>query len=143
MTDYKVSNYLIGIVLFSFIIVGGVSLMGMFRAENTDFGGDHYTEFNQSFNVMSDISTEVTDLQTGIESTEDQDFGTFGVLNALISKSWQSLRLFVSSFSFMNSAFAGASTIFGVPAWIPTLAGLIVAIVIIFSILSAIFQRSL
>ena len=143
MTDYKVSNYLIGIVLFCFIIVGGVSVMGMFRAEDATYGGDHYSEFNRSFNVMEDISTEVTDLQTGIESTEDQDFGTFGVLNALISKSWQSLRLFVSSFSFMNSAFAGASTVFGVPVWIPTLAGLIITIVIIFSILSAIFQRSL
>lgn len=143
MTDYKISNYLIGIVLFCFIIVGGVSVMGILRNADSSFGGDHYSSFNKSFNVMDDIETEVTDLQTGIESTEDQDFGTFGVLNALISKSWQSLRLFVSSFSFMNSAFSGATTVFGVPAWIPTLAGLIIAIVIIFAILSAIFQRGL
>jgi tetrahydromethanopterin S-methyltransferase subunit C len=57
--------------------------------------------------------------------------------------SWQSIKLFFLSFGIMNAAYSGLSAIFGIPAWITGLAGLLVTILIGFTIYSAIFQKEL
>lgn len=142
MTDVTPSQYIIGILLFTFVIVGGISFIVMFNDDdNTFIDQEKFTTFNESFNKLNDVTTEVNTLKTGITDA-DTDFGAFGVLNSLISNAWQSLKLLFTSFSFMDSVFAGISALFGVPTWVSALIGLLITVIIVFAIYAAIFQSN-
>lgn len=143
MADVLVRHYLIGVVIFCLIVVGGISMLGILNDKDPTYtSGSSYTQFNQSFNRLNDVTSTVTTLQTGITDAST-DFGAFGVLDALISTSWQSLKLFFTSLAIMNDAYNGLSAVFGVPAWIPLLAIALITILIVFTIYSAIFRTEL
>jgi len=136
-----IGNYIISIIIFTFFIVGGISMIASFSSYDNTFIGDaeKYQEFNNSFNTYDDIQDNVGDIESSIKNTE-ADAGLFGFLNALIGSAWNTLKLTFSSFTFMTSAFLGLNTVFGIPVWIPTLIGLIITIIIAFAIYKAIFQ---
>lgn len=143
MAETLPRHYIVGIVMFSFFIVGGVSMLGiMSDSSDTLTKGEKYSEFNESFNVLDDVDGTVGDMEESITDA-DTDFGVFGVLNALISSAWQTLKLLFSSLSFMDGVFFGLSNVFGVPGFIPGTIILVVTVILIFSIFSAIFQRQL
>ena len=101
-----------------------------------------YTSFNKSFDQSSEFYGTVDDLEGGITNA-DTDFGLFGVLNSLISSSWQGLKLTLTSFGFLTSILAATNHIFGIPNWVIALVGSLITIVLVFGIWSAIFQREL
>uniref|UniRef100_A0A6M3LIX9 Uncharacterized protein n=1 Tax=viral metagenome TaxID=1070528 RepID=A0A6M3LIX9_9ZZZZ len=139
----KPSTYIIGILVFTFFIVGGVSMMSILRTSDPTYANDpKFEQFNDTFNVYSETSEKVSALGTGITSS-DTDWGLLGVLNGLIMAAWQSLKLLLLNFSFMNTVFNGLYTIFGVPAWISGLVILGVTVMFVFSLYSAFFQRDL
>lgn len=137
MAQVQPRTYIIGIIIFCLFIVGGVSLLASFGVNSTQV-----TDFNTTFDKMNDVTDVTSDLRGSIENA-DTDFGAFGVLNSLISSAWQSLRLLFTSLGFMEDAYTGLNTFFGVPAWIPALLGSIVIVIIAFAIFGAIFQRDL
>jgi hypothetical protein len=143
MTDFKISTYIISILIFTFIIMGGLSLISIFRAVDPGIvDDDKLAAFNDTFNVMDDVTSEVDSLESGITDAS-VDEGEFGVLNALIAGAWQNLKLIGASFSFMDAVFGGLETMFGVPWWIPVIIGSIITVGILFAIWGAIFQRDL
>lgn len=136
-------HYITGIVLFMFIIVGSVSMISMMQSADPSVVDDvKFSQFNNTFNKLSDVNDSISALQTSIVNA-DTDPGIFGVLNALISSVWQSFKLMFSSFGFMTGIFNGMTTIFGIPAWIPALLLLLVIILLVFSIMSAILQKEI
>lgn len=140
-TETLPRHYITGIIIFTFFIVGGVSMISILGDSDATLTQDtKFQRFNQSFNVMGDVSSSVGDLESGITEA-DTDFGTFGVLNALISSAWQSVRLLFSSFGFMTGVWSGMSELFGVPAWVAGLIALLVTVMIAFAIYTLIFQR--
>ena len=142
MADFSPSGYIVAIIIFTIIIVGGVSMIATFKDTDDSFVDEEkYSDFNKTFNKYQDIVDISNKTQENIENMEDADFGLFGVLNSLINQAWQFLRLLISSLSFMTSAFSGMTLMFGVPAWIPTMIIAIVTILLGFSIYSIIFQR--
>lgn len=137
------SHYIIGIILFTLVMVGGVSILSEFNSvDSSNVDQDSIIQFNRTFNVMDDVTGEVGQLETNIEDA-DTDFGTFGVLNSLVSSGWQTLKLMFSSFGFMTGVYEGLTSFFGVPAWIPVLIGLLVTVMFAFAIYTAIFQREI
>ncbi len=143
MAEILPRHYIIGIVMFTFMIVGGVSIFSIYGNSEPSFIQDEqFQDFNNSFNVVNDITKQVDDLEESITEA-DTDFGLFGVLNALISSAWQALKLLFTSLSFMDGVFLGLTSVFGIPGWIPALVGVLVTVILIFSIFSAIFQRDI
>jgi len=143
MAEVLIRHYLIGVVMFCLIVVSGISMLGIMKDKDPTFAtSDKYSQFNESFNRLNDVTGAVNNIQAGI-TNEKGDPGLFGVLNNLIMSSWQSIKLFFLSFGIMNAAYSGLSAIFGIPAWITGLAGLLVTILIGFTIYSAIFQKEL
>ena len=143
MAEILPRHYIIGILIFTFIIVGGVSILGIFNDFDPTYAADEkFTQFNTSFNKINDVTTEVDDLESSI-SDVDPAFGLFGVLNALISSAWQTLRLLFTSLGFMDGAYNGMAYIFGIPSWIPGIIISIITVIISFAIFSAIFQKDL
>jgi len=138
----EIKKYLIGISVFTMLILGVVSTLAMFMGANPEFmPEEQFQNFNKTFNKYNELDTNVGNLQEGLEDPENTDWGTFGVLNALISGAWQTLRLTVSSLSFMTTALVGAYTTFGVPLWIISILSMIITIMIVYAIYGAVFQR--
>jgi hypothetical protein len=139
----KPSNYIIGVIVFTLFIVGGISMMSIFKDSDSSYANDEkFSEFNQTFNVYKETNDQITGLSDGIKNAEG-DWGILGVLNGLILSAWQSLRLLITNWSFMDAVFNGLSTIFGIPAWIPALGILAITVMFVFALYSAFFQREL
>lgn len=134
-------DYIIGIIIFTFVVVGGISLLGILdTGTNGKISQDpRYSDFNQTFNVYDNVTNQVGNIRDNIVNA-DTDFGVFGVLNSLIATSWQGVKLLFSSFGFMDAVFGGLSTVFGLPAWVGGLLILLVIVIIAFAIWAAIFQ---
>ena len=144
MASTKPRDYIIGIIIFSLFIVGGVSMLGIFNEASPGLTNESraFNNFSGQFNKLDDVTSEVNTLETSITNA-DTDYGIFGVLNSLIRSSWNTLTLMFSSFSFMSSVWAGTSYIFGIPVWVAGLIGLLVTVLFAFAIFSAIFQRDI
>lgn len=143
MAEILPRHYIIGIIFFVLIIVSGIGMIDIFQQTNESFiDGEQYHKFNNTFNVMSELTTEVSSLRSGVEGAST-DFGLFGVLNSLISTSWNTLKLLINSFSFMDAVFGGLYTVFGIPAYIGNMIILAVTVILLFAIFSAIFQRDI
>jgi len=144
MAEILPRHFVYGILVFTFIIVGGTVMMSEFNSVNPDFmDTDKFTEFNNTFNTLEDVTTSVTGLETGIEGT-DVDAGTYGVLGGLINSAWNTLKLMFTSFAFMTTAILGLDTFLpGMPSFIPAIIVLFITVLLAFSIFSAIFQREL
>jgi len=143
VVDAKISDYIIGILIFTLIIVGGISMLASFQAYDSDYmNSSKYDEYNNTMNVLSDVTGEVQELEDSVKDS-NPDWGVLGALNALINSGWQTLKLTFESFSFMDNVFTGSAAIFGIPAWIATIIMSIITVVLVFVIYSAIFQREL
>lgn len=144
MGTSDIRDYIIGLCIFTLVIVGGVAMLGSLSGDRPELysgaDGTRYEAFNKTFNKQNALTGQVDKLEADITDA-DTDWGIFGVLNALINTAWNSLSLILSSFSFMDGAINGLTTFFGVPAWIPLIILAIITIIIIFAILEAIFQR--
>lgn len=140
MTDMKPSHYIVGIILFTFAIMGVLGLMTAFDQQDENFLDDEeYYAFNTTFNKYDNLNSNIDELQGRLSS--DTEEGTFGVLNSLIKIGWNSLTTLLTSFSFMEDVFNGMTTFFGVPYWIPALIIMLITTLIIFAIFGAIFQK--
>lgn len=140
-------QYIIGIIIFMFVIVGGISLLNIYKDSGASFVNDErFDSFNKTFNKVDDVTGVVDDLQTSIEQ-EENSFGIIGqvvgVLDSLINGAWNTLKLLFGSLIFMNDAYNGLNTFFGVPVWVSAMIGLIVTVMLVFAIFGAIFQRDL
>jgi len=144
MAEILPRHYIIGIILFTLFIVGGIAMIGEFRNDDPTFvDNDKYTSFNNTFNVYNNITEEVVDLKVGVENSTSTEFGALGVLSSLISTSWQTLKLIVKSLDFMDVAFTGMASFLGIPSWVGGLIILLVTTLLVFAIYSAIFQRDI
>jgi hypothetical protein len=143
MADATPRTYIFGLIAFVFVIVGGLSIVGVFAGNNPAMvTGSTYSDFNSSFNKFNEVNSEVGSIQNGLVN-ENNDFGAYGVLNSLMNGAWQSLRLLGTSLGFMTTVYGGLATVFGVPAWIPTLIGLFFIAILAFTIWSAIFRSEI
>jgi hypothetical protein len=143
MGELKPSTYLLAILVFTLFVVGGVSMMSIFRETDSTYASDpEFAEFNSTFNVYNQATGKIGELGDSVTNA-DVDVGVLGVINGLILAAWQTIRLMLTNWNFMYVVFNGLYTMFGVPAWV---AGLIISAVIImfvFAIWSAFFQREL
>ena len=139
----KPSTYIMSILVFILVIVGGVSFMSELRQSKATYADDdRFSEFNETFNVYEETSDEITSLGSSITNA-GTDWGILGVLNGLILAAWQSLKLLITNWGFMNGVFLGLSTMFGIPAWISGLMILAITAMFVFALYSAFFQRDL
>lgn len=149
----KISSYLIGIVIFTIIIVSGVSMFAIYSNEDPTFTNDSkFIAFNNSMNKLSDVNTQINSLQSSIEDTNDSSnffAEQFGFVDDLVGKSWRTMKLIGSNFAFMNSAFYGFVDLVGgenskASGYLKVVAALVISIItliIVFGAWSALFQR--
>ena len=143
MVDTKPSDYIVGIIIFTLVIVSGITLLAKVNEINPSvIDSDRLGEFNRTFNVLDDITDATESLEESVTESSTE-YGIFGVLNSLINSAWNTLKLLFNSFRFMDSVFAGLSVMFGVPVFVVQLIIALITIVIVFGIFGAIFQTKL
>lgn len=143
MVDVKPSDYIIGIIIFTIVIVSGITLLAQVNTINPDtIDSDRLGEFNKTFNVLGDITDTTDDLEKSVTESSTE-YGIFGVLNSLINSAWNTLKLLFNSFRFMDGVFNGLSVMFGVPVFVAQLIIALITVVIVFGIFGAIFQTNL
>jgi len=141
MAQIMVRHYLIAIIMFTFIVVGGVSIISEYNKTSDVFTSDErFDNFNNTFNNYDNVITNVDSIKANIENAE-QDQSALGVLGGLISVSWNILKTIFTSFGFFITSMTGLTALFNVPYWAVGLGSSIIFIIIGFSIISAIFQR--
>ena len=139
MTDATISKYIFGIIIFMFIVVGGLAFISGLGQTNPSMVQDpKFSEFNDSFNKMELVETKVSEIETNVNSTTPGD----NPLNNLITGAWQTLRLIGTSFGFMDDVFRATSTMFGIPVWISRTITMLITVLIAFVIYGLIFQRN-
>ena len=139
MAETTIRHYIFGIILFTFFIVGGVSVLYSLGASNPDMISDsRFVKFNESFNKMDLVQEEVSKIETNVNSTQPGD----SPLNNLITGAWQTLRLIGSSFGFMDDVFIATYTVFGIPRWIANVVIMLLTVLVAFVIYGLIFQRT-
>lgn len=142
MVEVNPSNYIIGVTIFTLMILLGIDFIyepakisGNVSYIDTGKQGD----FNKSFEQYAKLNSEVGNLKSNVENA-NTDFGIFGVLNSLINSAWQTLRVLISSFNFMDDAYNGLASLFGIPNYVGAILSTLVTIVIVFAIYKAIFK---
>jgi len=140
-----IRDYIIGAIIFTMFIVGGLSILNEFiKSEDRTLVSNESVEFvrfNTTFNRMNNLTSSIGGLQSSVNRTAG-DEGLFGVLNSLIQGSWQTLKGTFATFGFMTTVFYSLSDVFPfIPRWVSSLVVLIISTMIIYVIFSAIYQK--
>ena len=132
--------FVFGFIIFTLLIMGGISIMSEMNRENPSFINDNkFIGFNKTFNKYNELIEASEKLESSIEGAK-ADKGIFGVLDSLIQSAWGTIKSFFSTFDFVKTAFGGLSSVFGIPYWVSSLITSLVTILFVFSIYSLIFQ---
>jgi hypothetical protein len=142
MADFYISDYIVGTIVFMFIIVGSVAMLGLMKQGNPDFSDPRFDSFNKTFNSYDELDAQVEKIQSDVEGG-DTSWGVTDVLNAIVFNAWNTLKNIYNSFGFMTQAILGLNTFFGMPVWIPAMILMAITVLITFSIYSATFYRRL
>lgn len=130
----SLKNYVVATIIFTFMVVGGVSIVGLFGFSNPDFANDpSYVKFNQSFNNYNKVVTNIGSLNSAVQGTSP-DQSVWGIFETLLNSAWGGLKLIGNSFGFMSDSLLGVNGLFGVPSWIITLATLLITVSLIFGL---------
>ena len=135
-------DLIFGIIIFGIILMGGVSLISIFGEKNSAYiNDDMFGTFNTTSNtLMQDINTKVSSINSSIGS-DTVDPGLFGFLDKLVNTGWNTIKLLGDTLSFADKAYYAISDSLGIPSWIMNSIILLIIVVIIFSVLSAVFQK--
>jgi len=138
----RVSSYIIGIVIFTLVMVGGISLIGMMGDANPSMvAGDKYIEFNATANQLDKVTTSINSIGDSLDV--DPENSAVGWLSALAGASWKTLSSIPTLFTFMITAYGNICDFLGIPGWIPALLSGVIIIIIIFAIIGAILQHDI
>lgn len=134
-------DILTGFLVFTLFAVGAVAMISILGEGQSGMAdNEKYQEFNSSFNKLQEVNSTIGSFKEGI-SEDITDWGAFGVLNVLVQRSWNTIKLFFTSFGFLDEAMTGLTKVFGIPGWIVTIIMGIMTVIIVFGIYSAVFQR--
>lgn len=140
MANAKISTYLIGMIMFTFFMYGGITLLNSLRAEPEYLiDATKIDSFSAAGEKYDQLNSTLEGLSSGILGAVP-DPGIFGVLNSIIQTAWSVMVGLPTLFSFMNAAYIDIANFFGIPVWIPSILLLVLVVIILFTILSAIFQ---
>ena len=113
------------------------------KADNFGGDADEITKFNNTFNRLDEVSSNLAGLQGNLTGINVESKGAISTAVALISSSWDVVRAVINSIGFMDEAIKGISGYLDIPAWIPLFLNFFIIIIFVFSILGIIFGKDI
>lgn len=138
-------RYTVGIIVFSLVMLIGVNMFGsMADTNDTHFSKDSeiYRTFSDELNINESVSGMTGEFSDNVENTDGQAGGDGAFTDSLVGGSWKTLRGFGESTKFMTGVYKAIAEEFGIPTWVVVAITSIIAVLIAFAILSAIFRWS-
>lgn len=137
-----IRHIVLSIIVFTMVIVGGVSLITNFAEDNTEFiDNNEFPGFNRTFNRMADLQISVDKLEAATQTPPEQ--GLWGFLDGLMRTTVNALKSIFTTFDFIGEIFVGLSIIFPIPVWVGALLTSMITIIIAFGIFTIVTQREI
>lgn len=132
----KISNLLIGLVLFSAMIAGGSVIIGQFDTayENANMTGN----WNSTYNKISTISTTTDKMYNDTSTATVKDTAIVWLPSAI----WRTVITSVQSIWLSTDIVMHIGEDFGIPGWFITTVVTIIILSMIFAVATAIFRRN-
>ena len=142
-------DWFFGIAVFMVFILGTLELVSI--AMDTSDGAEtgmpglmtqaQKDEFDNAYNIdhfqdnITNIKREVT------SSVAAPEYGAFSIAMAFLKSTWNSVALLFTSFGFLDDAINNVSGRLELPSWVPSITLTFIAIMLIFWIISLVFQK--
>jgi len=142
MTDNPIKNYIVGILLFGLIVTAGITMFDELIGGNDDYfqdgsvNQDYYDRLSQ-MDVREDaIATgQILENSTGsIDGESDTGGNWYDIFGA---NSWNALKNFGNSFTFMNTMFTNIGNSLKIPVFIAPTIIAIIGVIIAFAMLQS------
>jgi hypothetical protein len=142
----QISDYLTGIIMFTFAIMCGVGLIMVVFADRPDITNSvEFTEFNTTFNTYGQLQSSIGELNKSIQlnSSDSKSFADLGVIGSLLNSGFTTFVFTYRSFGFMNAVFGSAMSYFGLSElnWVVAIIVALVTLLFVFGIYTAIFAQ--
>ncbi len=138
----EIKAYMIGVILFICIMVGGIFVMGGFLSSNPSLDSSQDIErFNNTFELSNQITTSVNGISSNIQDATTSDPGILGWINVFFNSAFRGLAAIGGTLNFMVVAAVEGSTMFGIPGFLIGLLTLIITVIIGFAIWAAITRN--
>ena len=132
----RLDNLIIGLLIFSFVVVSGTLLIGNAVSEYgiTDTTGDFgsvYNSINTTYSIAEDVKGKVleNDIESGSDAWESMATGSYGAI-----------RLVSNTFSTIHGVLKSIVSNIGIPSFVITFAITAIIISILFAIIYLIFR---
>lgn len=134
-------SYIIGFILFTGVIIAGVTLMGEYGKENPGIDTSQLTQFNESFNKLTDLQGSIQGLKSSTEAEQDSSWAD-RIYDATLGRIWTAIKLIGNSFDFIDTVLEDAAYFLKVPQFVVSIISLIVTVIIIFAIWGIFFSKN-
>jgi hypothetical protein len=144
-SETPIRDIIIGAILFSAVIAGSLGLFSLVAANKPGFYGTNDMEgFNASFNKMIEIDAQVQELKgavTGNNTAESTILEKLGVIGTIYNIIWNGIKTVFTSFDFVLTLIPAAMAYIAVPGWAILAVSSILAVMILFTIISLVFNK--
>ena len=128
-------DILISLILFSVFIAGAFITVGQVYG----IYGTSYSDNTATYNQINNVTADVNSMQDKLSSS---GASPVGFLEYISTGAWQSLKLIMNSGILIKTVTEAVGNEFNIPTIFVSAFLSIVVIVIVFSILAAVFRRS-
>lgn len=135
----ELDKFLLGVLVFTALIVGGVLIIGNFNENYDDVMQDNIStsDFTSVYDTTDEIYNLSQDMSDGILGGEVDEDDTS---DSMFKGGYKTLRFIQSSFSLVGDIISAIATRMGIPSFFVTLALAALTISIIFGILYLVFR---
>jgi hypothetical protein len=140
MGNFEIGDYVVAVIVFMMLVLGGISIYGnVFTADY--FVNTEYENFSNTFNKSVELTNNIEALKGNVSgATPGDDSGLLGSINSLIKTAFSGVKIILSTFTIMDLAFGGITSIFGFPLWLSILIKTLITALIVFAIYKLIFR---
>ena len=144
MGNFEISDYVVGVIVFTMLVLGTYTIMGNVFDPNKDgafLNNTEYSDYNKVFNKQAQLEADISALKGNVSgATPGDDSGLLSSINSLIKTAFSGVKFMLSSFSVMDDSYNGLSSIFGLPNWVSSLISTLMTALILFAIYKLIFR---
>lgn len=151
MAETLPKHYIIAGLFFSLLILGVFYSLNLVKNGSIGDGSDsnptfmadgQLGELNRTFNNVDQLTSNITELKKKVVRLRPEN--TLDIISlpvAFVQTAWATMKVMIGMFDFMDGAFAGLSSILGVPEWIVSMISLFVIVLLVFGVLAVIFGK--
>ena len=157
MGNFEIGDFVVAVIVLTMVVLGGTMIYGDIIKQNQKLSEynipelnnnfineTEYKAFNDSFNKMDKLNSDISSLKREVNATTPGDnTGFLSSINSMIKTGFNGVKFMLSSFNIMDSMFDAIPNYLKLGdegKWISTLLKLLLITLILFAIYKLIFR---